>query len=118
MPDEHAPLGEALGASRAHVVLLLRLDDRRAEHARVDPDVEDREGEPREDERLEPAERGLREGRVAERRHPREDGRVMQAVLRQQVDLQGPHGKQFDAKSIVLCANRGPSDFAIASASF
>ena len=59
VPQHHAALGQPLGARGAHVVLLLRLDQRRAEHACVDADVEHRQRQPREEQRLEPAERRL-----------------------------------------------------------
>ena len=50
---------QPLRARGAHVVLLLRLDERRAQHAGVDADVEHRQREPGEEQRLEPAERRL-----------------------------------------------------------
>src|SRR5471032_162322 len=86
MTEHHPLLRDPLGARGADVVLLLRLDERRAEHARVDADEEHRQGQPRKQERLEPTPRRLRERDVAERRHPREEDRVVKTALRQEVD--------------------------------
>src|ERR1700730_3207782 len=97
VPDHDAPLREPLRTRGAHIVLLLRLDERRAQHARVDPDVQDRQREPGEDQGLEPAERGLGEGWVAERRHPRKEERMMKAALGHQVDdLAEPEDRHGD----------------------
>ena len=83
--DEHAALRDPLGARGAHEVLALRLDQRRAQHAAVEADVEDRQRDPRDHEVLEPQHGVLGQRRVAERRHPAEQERVVPAVLREQV---------------------------------
>src|SRR3954451_16436841 len=72
VPEEDAPFREPLCARGADVVLLLRLDERGAQHACIEPDVENRQRQPRHQQRLEPAARRLRQRDVAERRHPRE----------------------------------------------
>ena len=45
--DEHLPLRQALGAGGAHVVLAHRVEDRAAQHARVEADEQHRQREPR-----------------------------------------------------------------------
>src|SRR3954451_6834623 len=75
VPEEDAPFAQPLGVRRPDIVLLLRLDERGAQHARVETDVEDRQRQPRQQQRLEPADRRLRERDVTERRHPREEER-------------------------------------------
>ena len=72
MLDEHAARGQTLRASRANVILALDLDQVRAQDARVEADVEDREDEPGNDQVLEPQNRVLGQRGVAERRYPAE----------------------------------------------
>src|SRR3954467_13535959 len=43
VPEKDAPFAQALGVRRPDIVLLLGLDERGAQHARVEPDVEDRQ---------------------------------------------------------------------------
>ena len=45
--DQHLALGQPLGAGGADVVLVDRVEDRRAQHARVEADEQDRQREPR-----------------------------------------------------------------------
>ena len=52
--EEHPALGEPLGARRAHVVLVDRVEDVRAQHARVHADEQDRQRGPRHDQVVEP----------------------------------------------------------------
>ena len=53
----HLALGQALGLRRAHVVLVHRVEHVRAQHAAVEADVEDRQGDPGEDQVGRPFER-------------------------------------------------------------
>src|SRR5262249_20793996 len=68
--DQDAPFRDSLRARGADVVLVLGLDQIRAQDAGVEADVEDGQRQPREDEPLEPLEGVLRQRRVAERWHP------------------------------------------------
>ena len=55
MAQQDARFRQALGARRADVVFLQRLDDGGAQHAAVEADIEDRQRDPRDDQRQEPA---------------------------------------------------------------
>src|SRR5664280_188156 len=70
--QEYPSFGQALGARGAHVVLVEGVHQFGAQHARVDPRVERREGQPREQEMQRPFARALGE------RHPaRANGRCI-----------------------------------------
>ena len=63
--EDHPPLGEALRARGADVVLVHRLDQVRAQQARVERGERGREHEPRHDQRREPRRRVVAERDVA-----------------------------------------------------
>ena len=65
VPEDHAPLAQALRAGGADVVLAEDLDQVPAHHARVERGERGREDEPGQDQRREPAARALRERHVA-----------------------------------------------------
>ena len=95
--QQNAPLGQALGTRRAHEVGVLSLEQARPQHPAVEADVEHREGDPREEQALEPARRRRRERDVAERWQPEEE-LGMQPALSDEIDhLAEPEDRHRDA---------------------
>ena len=90
MPDQHALLGQALGARGPDKVLALDLQHVRAQHSGVEADVQDRQRDPGENQALEPQHRALGELVIAQRRHPAEHGLVQAALGNQVAHLAEP----------------------------
>ena len=88
----HLALRQPLRARRSHVVLVDRVENVRSEHARVEPDEQDRQRGPRQDQVIGPVDRVLRELDVpAVREDP---SLVAEVVVHQRAD---PEHRQGDA---------------------
>src|ERR1043166_9520260 len=59
VPQKDTSGGQSLGPGRSDEVLVLNLDQVRAEHARIEADVEDRQRDPRDEQVQEPLPRVL-----------------------------------------------------------
>ena len=91
MMQQHPALAYALGTGGADEILLHHFDQACPQHAAVEADIERREREPGDYQRLEPAPGILGQRDVAERRNPGKQPGVVQAALRQQIgDLAQP----------------------------